>query len=275
MAFRKKGKFAFKKRSYAKRRPKRVLRKKVSPLRQMVKMEIARSSETKSVQAYSLNRPLLSSVDGNFIFQNQLALGPNTALPIPTGTTNSTRVGNKVTTKSLTLRGNIVPLPYSGSNPTPSPVDVVMYVYYDRVAPSQQPNPKLNDAAFFFQYGSANRDFSNDLVDETFPINTDRYRILAKKVIKVGYAYYGGTGSDLGAQQNANNDYDLNAKFSFNLTKHYPKVVTWDDNVNGTNPTSRGLYILFVPLAAGGGSIPASYQTVSMSYVMDYRYDDN
>jgi len=104
------------------------------------------------------------------------------------------------------------------------------------------------------------------------PVNTDRYRVLATKTVKVGFAGYSGSGSQAVYQNFANNDFKYNANFSFDLTKHYPKVVQYNDTA--TTPLSRGLWAMFVPCNANGSPMVTGSRPCGIQYMQDYTFED-
>lgn len=254
------------------KRTKRINKKRSKGgLKKLVRREIARNVENKSKQSNLITKALYGSASTSFQ-DNIVELGPGVDLVVTQGVGAGNRVGNRIKTKKLTWKGTMVPLPYNAvNNSVPVPIQIKIWIFYDRTDPTAEPQPTTN----FFQDGSSSRGFLNDLVDMWSPINTDRYRILASKTFKLGYANYAGTHAGTGTEAQqffANNDFKYNANFSFNLTKHYPKNVRFDDN-NGI-PTSRGLYALFQPVAADGSALPASSVPVGVQFMMDYVYED-
>lgn len=250
----------YKRKSYAKR----------SPMKKMVRREIRRAQETKTSEYYNAGLGLWSSVDGNFSSNNIFPVHVDGAnLQVPQGTGQGGRIGNEITIKKLTFSGHIVPEIYNAVyNPTPAPVHVKMWIFYDKANNISIPAPITN----FFQSGSASRGFQNDLMDHMSPPNADRYAVLATKTMKVGFADNTGTGS-VGAQAYfANNDYKMTASFRFDLTKHIPKLCRFNDGTN--TPTTRGLYCMIQPVYAIGTAIPAGIRTAVVQYVRTVDYTD-
>jgi len=254
------------KRKSAKRRGKRPA------LKKMIRREIARNIENKTCQYFNYDKRLYIAGNASFPTDNIFPVGVDpTALVIPGGTGQGNRVGNTIKTKKLMFRGTIVPLPYDGTfNPNPQPVQLKMYIFYDKTAPTSVPNPQA--AGDFFQNGNAAKGFQNDLVDMWSPINRDRYRVLATKTFKLGLAAYEGVGNSGNNQFFANNDFKYNANFSFNLTKHYPQMVKFNDGT--TVPTTRGLFCMVQYVAASGNAYSTIFYTCSMQYMLDYVYED-
>jgi len=260
---RKGSKRTYKRKSYAS--------KKRTPLKRMIRMEIARNVENKSTQVYNLDKILYVSPDTSpWSSQNVFPLGPDpTSVVISQGTGQGQRVGNVIKTKKLTFKGTIVALPYDSIfNTAPAPVQLKMWIFYDRTDPTAVPAPITN----FFQNGNTQKGFANDLVDMWSPVNTDRYTVLATKQFKLGFASATGSGSTAPQQYFSNNDFKYNCNFSFDLTKHYPKTVKFNDNT--TTPTTRGLFCLVQYVAATGGQFLSGTRACAMQYMQDYVYED-
>lgn len=241
-------------------------------MRRLIQQEIAREVENKDTQYYNLSKDLVGVASATFQ-DNVIQLGPNNngteSLVIQQGVGVNSRVGNKIKTKYLMMKGTIVPLPYNATtNTAPAPLMVKMVVFYDRTNPTQEPQPATN----MFQQQGANAGFFNDLTDLWRPYNTDRYRILTTRSFKLGYANNGGTGAQAGFQNLANNDFKMVANFKINLTKYYPKHVKYDDNAQ--EPTTRGLWCLFYYVAASGNIIPGTQVMANVQWMVEYKYED-
>lgn len=270
MAFRKTYKRkASKKRSYKRK----SYRKKASPLKKMVKKMIARAAETKMLEAPLLDKQLNTSDSINFP-DNVIPLGPNNVtLALTQGTGQGQRIGNVVNTKKLIFKGSLNPTQYNvTTNPTPRPLMVQFIFCYDR----EDPNDAFVPGSTFFQNGSSTTGFSGNLSDMWRPINEDRYRVFARKTFKLGYSQYAGTTANVtnqGANQAySNNDFKASHLFSFDLTKWYPKVVKFNDNLS--NPMTRNIYCLVQYVDAFGGGMVSPYQAAEMSYCLSYKYED-
>lgn len=272
---------AYRKKVYRRKAPKKTYkrksyaRKKV-PLKKMIRREISRNIENKSIQNYNLDRTL-TSVFSTFDSSsgpvgNIVTLGPDPfALNITQGVGQGQRIGNKIKTKRLTFKGTICPFSYGATyNPEPQPVQVKIFIFYDKDDPNAVPQPAAN--ANFFQNGNSSTGFHGDLVDMWSPVNTDRYRVLTTKTFKLGFASATGTGSVPATQGFSNNDFKLNCNFSFDLTKHYPKYVTYNDT--STTPLSRGLWAAFVVANASGVVMGSGNRPCGIQYMQDYVYED-
>jgi len=251
-------------------------------IKKMIRREIARNVENKTVQSYVYARTLVSSgtypdmfaYDSVADIGNQVVLGPNInggpgTMPIAQGVGQGDRVGNQIKTKRLMFKGTLVAAPQDPIyNPYPAPVQVKMFIYYDKTTPVSPPYPVTD----FFQNGNGAKAFANDLVDMWSPINTDRYRVLTTRTFKLGYAGNTGTGAEPSYSHYANNDFKYNQNFSINLTKYYPKTVRFSDAA-GT-PRTRGLYCLFAYVCANGNQLPVNIRSVRAQWMQTYTYED-
>lgn len=253
----------YKRKSYA---PKR----KVTPLKRMIRKEIARNVENKTIQQYNYNKLLNTAQDGStFLTNNIFPVGPDpTSLVINQGAAQANRIGNQIKTKKFVFKGTLVPLPADQfTNATIRPVQVKMWIFYDKSNPTAVPSP-LTD---FFQNGNSSKGFQGDLVDMWSPVNTDKYRVVATKTFKLGFANYSNDGQTTN-QYFANNDFKYNANFQFDLSKHYPQTVKFNDGT--ATPTSRGLFCMVNYASATGGTFPIGTQAVGMQYMQDYQFED-
>lgn len=264
---RKGSKRTYKRKSYA---PKR----KMASIKKVVQREIARNVEDKVSQYYDNAAGLVAVTDATFGAVNIFPLGPNTAFApiINQGTAQSSRIGNRIKTKKLVVKGSIYPLPYNvTTNPAPQPVLLKCWIMYDKTNPTAEPDPKGN--ADFFQLGGSTKSFANNLTDMWAPVNTDRYRVLTTRTYKLGYSDYSatpGTAVYINQQNFRNNDFPVSVNFSIDCTKYYPKDVRFNDN--NALPTTRSLFMLWEYVAANGG--PLSGQAVAMQYMQDYHFED-
>jgi len=272
--------FLYKNMAYRKKTMKRTYKRKSAKrrgvrrpaLKKMIRREIARNVENKTAQYFEDNLALVTYPSGNFDVMNIQNCGLDSALAviINQGTSQGARIGNAITTKKLTFKGTIWPAAYSAStNLVPAPVQGKIWIFYDKINPTVIPSVKGNND--FLQLGGSSSTFRNDLTDMWAPVNKDRYRVLATKTFKLGFADYAGTGNLPGSQYFANNDFKMNYNFSFNLTKHFPKRVKFNDN--NADPVTRGLFFMVEYVGANGNNFfPATM--LNMSYSLDYVFED-
>jgi len=262
-----------KRRSYKRKSAKRRGRR--PALKKMIRREISRNIENKTAQMYDYEASLSSTPSASWFSDNIFPLGPrNTfSFQIPQGVGQSSRVGNRIKTRKLMLKGSLFLDQYDAiSNPNPRPLQAKCWIFYDKSAPTVVPNPKTD----FFQLGGSTKPFAGDLTDMWSPVNTDKYRVLTTRTFKLGNASYqagGGAGTTTVNNQNyTNNDFKLNCNFRINLTKYYPKDVRFVDN--NTDPTTRGLYMMWAFASATGDILIQDRFMATMQYMQDYVYED-
>lgn len=268
MAYKRKRSFkkkTYKRKSYAKKA------KRVPAIKRMVRREIARNVENKyanTVNTGHNNVPSNAATAASLVVPITPAA---TGLTIFQGTTQGTRIGNSIKIKKLTIKGTIQPLPYNAATNTfPQPLEVMMFIFYDKQNPTVTPDPFApND---FYQFGGTSADFRNDLVDCWADINTDRWRVVYRRNFKVGYSAYNGTGINAGEQGYSNNDFKLNQNFTVDCTKWAVKRVKFNDN--NADPTTRGLWCMWVPINANGLAIPATEIASRVQFSVDMQYED-
>lgn len=264
---RKTQKRTYKRKSYARKTLKR------EPIKKIVRREIARNIENKTSQYYDGGGGLYTIPSAAFSAANIHPLGPTSAFGpiINQGTGQGARVGNRIKTKKLVVKGTLTPFSQNAStNTNPKPVQVKMWILYDKLDPTAEPDPKI--AGDFFQLGGSSKSFANDLTDLWAPVNTDRYRILTTRTFKLGYSVYTANTAAGNSNQYANNDYPLSHNFSIDCTKYYPMDVRFNDN--NSVPTTRGLFMMFAYVAADGQALAADQLMVKLQYMQDYQYED-
>jgi hypothetical protein len=259
---------------YAKKRTyKRKSSKKASgAMKKMVKREIARNVENKTFQVFDDLAEIYSSNSAGF----DASIIPCTPfaggyLTIAQGTGQGQRIGNRIKIKKLRFDAIVYPRQYNiSTNPTPAPVHIKFWFFYDKEDGQSVPTPQASGD--ILQFGSTSLPFGNRLFDHMAPINTDRYRVLTTRTVKIGYSSYTGTGA-LPQQGNlANNDFKLNAKVSVDLTPYCVKDVVFRDTAS--TPTTRGIYMMAQAVYANGAAIAAASITAEMNTMLTIDFED-
>lgn len=259
----------FRKRIFPKRR--RYVRK--PGLKRVINREISRRVENKCRQHAVTDMVLRGAGNTALLDGTIVPISPYAAfVEILQGIGQGARIGNRIRTKSLVIKGTIVPLPYDvTTNNVPRPVVVKLFFFYDKTDPTGVPSPATADD--FFQFNNTTDGFSNDLVDVWRPINKDRYRLLTSRVFKLGNSSYEASAGALPQfQWYTNNDFKLNHNFRVSLTKHMIRDVYYQDN--STTPTTRGIYMLPLVMYADSLTMSADQLTCKMSYSIDYWFED-
>lgn len=248
--------------------PKRTLRK-------MVKREIARNVENKTFQVFDDNYDILPSNSPGFD-ANIIPVTPYSGafLTISQGLGQGQRVGNRIKVKKLTFKGCVYPKAYNvTTNPTPAPVQIKFWFFYDKEEPQAIPTPQTSGD--FLQFGNTALGLGNRLFDQMAPVNTDRYRVLTTRTVKVGYSTYGGTGAtgSLPLQGNlSNNDFKMNANVSVDLMPYIVKDVVFRDAA--TTPTTRGVFMMAQAVYANGSPLASTTIPAEMNWMSDLEFED-
>lgn len=247
-------------------------------MKKMVKAVVRRMAEKKMSSLYDLDQVLYGSAAAAaaaFDANNVVAVTRNLSVGIVQGTEAGNRIGNKVTVTKLTFKGTIVPTTYDvTTNPAPCPMQIRMVAFYDKLfqtgagaAPTPQTDQNLLDL------GDNDVGLQNDLVDQWGDFNNERYVILKEQKFKLGNAIFTPTnGGDPASGNFANNDFKYNCNFNWDLTKHIPKIMQWDND--GFAHTSRGLWIMFIISKANGGQYASTHIPAAVQYSQTLSFID-
>jgi len=246
---------------------KRVARKSVAKIARSVITRMAEKKQVRYNWEWSFGSIATGSWAGN-------ALQPLTPLAtytdIAQGTGQANRIGNKIRTSSLVFDGVIYPTRYNATtNPAPRPNDVMMVIFSDKEDPNTFNSLTMPN---FFQSGNTSIAPTGNIIDTILPINTDRYTVHYKRMFKVGYASFDGTGSVPAAQNYNNNDYKFSCRFRVNCTKYMPKILRFNDSNN--TPNSRVIRVAFLPCYADGLVMPTVAQTITVAANWTYQFTD-
>lgn len=172
-------------------------------------------------------------------------------VPILTqGTTNSQRIGNKISIRRAVVKGHINMLPYNPSdNITPAPVLVKMWLLKSKSINTTQLSltPAAND---FFEVNSGTLGFQGNMLDLMLGVNTEFYTVYKTKTIRVGAG--GNTNTFPSANVQAFDNSPFTVPFTFPYTKHLKKSIMYNDNA--TQPTNDNLFLVFQAVYANGAS---------------------
>lgn len=276
----------FSKKRYA-RRPRKFIRRavrkprRVSAIKRMVRKEVARTEEVKSVQYGStLGTPrAFSTVSATNFNPNGIVYvlpGTFAGTNISVGGQEGQRIGNSVRTKSLVMTAMFYPSPYNvTTNPAPAPSEVVLWMF--RLKPNQTDSiatVATIAAGSFFQSNLGNIGMSGQLDDIINPVNPGQISMIAMKRFKLGFSAYGNSGASASQQHFHNNDFKYNHKLTWNVTRHCPKLMSWDDT-GATEPSQRKIWIIMQALGADGASTnPLWIDTCRVNFRFDYKYTD-
>ncbi len=235
--------------------------------------QLERTRETKCLQFYSALTPIsaynVGAYGGAANTMTVIPLGPNSlTLPIPQGTGQGNRIGNKIETVKSTIRMMFFPALYNAEDNTiPSPQIVKIWgLWYKLGDYSGAPPASLED---MFQSGNTSIDPQGLLLDDFLTVNKDAYSVAFTRTFKVGNQAQTGNNN----VQNgifSNNDFKLNAKASIDYTKHLIKHQKFNDT--DSEPSNRQLYLVVESLYPNG--VVGTGYPVNMTYEIDYRFKD-
>jgi len=281
MAFRRK---TYKRRAAPKRRTYKKKAASKPTIKRMIKREIDRATEDKYVDVLNKGRTLVSPLNTSYFDDNNIIkLTPSNSdgsfgsLRVVQGLGAGQRIGNVIKIKKLTFKGTLIPLGYQSlTNPIVKPLQVKMFLFYRRSIPTVKPG--VQAYADFFAFNGESQIIGADLVSMWAQPNEQAYRVLATKMFKVGRASNDQYGSGITGPVNLrNNDFKLNANFNMDITNLVPKIVKYHADSVGPSTgdvLSRGLYAMFVPVAADGTELDASSMPLELSYALRMVYED-
>lgn len=236
------------------------------PLAKLIKKVMSANLEQKRLTTEFTKNLYHIGGTTNFRDNNIICLTPNDALgsiyQMVQGTSQQTRVGNRINIKRLIFRGIVAPNVYNAtSNPTPNPFMLRMLIVSTKRNVAGQSVADIYNICnnTIFANGATSLGMLGTLYDIITPYNNDVITVHYQKTFKIGYESYTGVtgGSDV-TQTKASNDYRLNGRWSINCAKYVNKVLRFNDNAGGT--TSRQVYVVFQPVNFNG-SIPVSTTT--------------
>jgi len=241
---------------YGKRRPLRTT--KVSyKIKKYVKRELARNVENKLKDT-----EIGPKVVNNLITDSTVV---NLLPQIQQGTTQSTRIGNKIKVKNFWLRLSITLAPIAGiiANPLPTYIDV--YLFKTKYQNNWDGALSSTDMTEFLQNDSSAQSYSGAVLDGLRQLNTDLFKCCIHKRITLfnpntSVATYGATSS-----------INPNRCLYWNITKFVKKNWLFEDGV--ATCTNDNLYCVVASTQSDGTSTGSS--TTATYYAMtQMTYED-
>lgn len=242
----------------------------VNTVRRIAKKVVSAQAENKTVQFFTTNQRIYPSGSASF-GSSIFPVSPYTGyLEIPQGVGQGNRIGNKIKVKSIRFKGTLWPRPYDPTdNPNPVPCQIVFWFFINRSTPNATPTSVTG----FLQDGDSSRNLSGQLSDLMSRVNNDQYKFLGRRIFKIGYSAYEGTGIQPAFQAYNNNDFKLNQKFNIDITKMAIKNCIYNDDVSNS-PRSRGVFCMAQAIAADGSILPNNTSPVNMAYELTCSYED-
>lgn len=259
--YRKKRAGSTKKRLYKRRAARRVS----TAVKSYVNKTIHKNIENKKTQVMYENQIVCS-------YANNTSLLVVSMIPyafIPQGVGQSNRTGNLIKTRKCLFKYVLYPAPYSVTNTTPIPHEVI--IMFGKVRNSKAQAPISTDFAKLYQNNDTYRAPLSRISDVISIVNKDWFQVYKVLNHKVGYSINENSGLNVAAAGYANNDFHLNVKRSIDLTKYCPKNVLFNDTT--TQPTNDGLWMWAMAVAADG-TASTSLNPIFMTYELVYEYED-
>jgi hypothetical protein len=187
-------------------------------------------------------------------------------LDITQGTGEGQRVGDRVRVVKATLNMVLVANPLDATyNTSGHPQDVRMMILYNKQSKVLSP-----PAGSLFDNGNASAAPTSNLLDMVNFINTEYVGVQKDVHFKIGAQTFPHP------NQIDNNDYKLNVIRSFDITKQYPKELTWNDTSTVIMEQSKWLTFLVAP--ADGSAIDTSgtttFKPLSIAYSINLDFQD-
>lgn len=191
---------------------------------------------------------------------------------IAQGVTQGARIGNIIKLRKLVWNFCVSPNTYNAtSNPSPQPCYVEVFICSLKGENGVIPNS--TDITSFFQLNNNAVPPSGSLYDLTQQVNNDYFICHKRMRIKIGFANYGGTGTNAGLQSFSNNDYSLTVLKKLNVTKYCPKTITFPDAT--ATPSSRCVFALInVMPSIGNTAFSAGVTPIRIDGQIHMEYED-
>jgi len=268
----KKRSFATKKTTNTKRKYSgyRRMANRMSVMRSIAKKVVSAQAENKTVQFFTANKRIYPTSNASF-GSSIFPVTPYTGfLEIAQGVGQGQRIGNRIKLKSCRFKGTIWPRPYdAGDNPTPTPCQVVFWFFLNRSTPNATPTSVTG----FLQDGDSSRNLEGTLSDIMSRVNNDQYKFLGRRVFKIGYSAYEGTGIQPNFQAFNNNDFKLNQKFNIDITKMAIRNIIYNDDVSNS-PRTRGVFCMAQAISADGSLLANNIAPLNMAFELSCTYED-
>lgn len=253
-----------------------------------VRAVIGRMAETK-VANYAIQNKNIINVNSSAFQGTIVVLGSGSGgqypMEISQGTGQANRIGNKITTQRLMIRGDVRLNTYFNNTTNYNPVPGYVTMWVVKLKPFLDDDVTTLKTVIdgsFFQAGNGAVGMTGQLQDLYRMPNAQQITVLKRRVWKIGTSSMpGGGASGSGDQSNQywnNNDFRLSHLFKQDLTKCVPKILNFQDTNN--NNVDRKSYLFFsfirvdgaIPqtnLGAYSGAVPAY-----LDYEIDYTFKD-
>lgn len=237
----------------------------------IVKKTINRAAEKKQTDYEPGVNSMFNATNASYTIH---PLTPYTGqMVIAQGTGQGQRIGNKIRVNKALLRLVMYPRTYNATtNNAPIPQNIIVFIF--GMKPNLDTFSDANSIILnsFFQNGNGSYGITSSILDQVSQVNSDQVTLFYKKSYKLGVAAYTGSGNQAAQQFYNNNDYKYSIVKTLDITKHYPKILAYNDT--DTVATSRGVYMAVVPYNADGSIPIASQIMANYEFQLTMTYTD-
>lgn len=231
------------------------------PIQAFVRKAIQKAAEKKVFVGYAVNQTIGCASGTTPISQYLLP-------QLSQGTTNSTRIGNKIKVSKAYVQGYVNLLPYNATtNPQPLPAKVRIWVCQNRNINTNNLS-STTISSDFFEVTSGNVGFQGNMLDMVLTNNNDNWIIYGDKIADLGVTGVTATGPV------STGSYADNSKFSmpfyFDITKAMGTIIFQDAS---TTPVNKNLWLVFQVVNADG-STDGTYVIAEYHYTSRVEYTD-
>ncbi len=256
-----------------------------SVIRSLIRREIARSEEKKTIELTTNAFYLANAVNTTGFAANnvwELTNSPGgSGVQITQGTGASNRIGNQVTITKALLKMVLLPYNYVATyNTVPQPQDVRIIIFrlkgIDKSLAAAQ--SVFSTTGSCFQSNNTSAGLGGDIVDMVRTINKDVVQVMSDQIVKVGAQIYndGASGGIGPTFWGSNNDYSYNQLLRFDLLR---LGLTRKWQFNDTSNTPYGyepLYCVIDPVSATGAahSNTTNGRSLLATYQLEIEFTD-
>jgi len=215
-----------------------------------------------------------NAASGSFSTNQTAPLTPYTGyVAITQGTTESSRIGNAIKVRKAMLKMVFSPADYDlTTNPAIIPQIIQIYIWRPTAQYNDLGGARSIATGDFFDQNASSIGFASTFRDLLLPPNNSLLTVYKKVTIKIGNGQNGGTGAVPGDAYYNNNDFNYSKIVELDVTKWYPKTLTFNDNTAITS--NEALYFTVCPLNADGTAPVAAYMQTEWDFSIKLDYTD-
>jgi len=194
------------------------------------------------------------------------------------------RIGQRINPVSLTVKGAIrIALGYLGQTAPLAVKNVSVYIYVlQHVSLKSYTDLRLNNnfAQLLDTHDGTTTQFNGEALSPHLPVNTENYRLLARKKVTLKYAGSAGV-SPVAGNYSIANAHTWYSNYKFNLTKHLPKRLIYPEAAAAAlppsaldQPTNSSIFMC-MGYVSDLNTVPADVNSnIEQTYVAQMKYKD-